>query len=158
MQRRQAATFIESFFTSESPLSAKEACNLQGLHSIMHRWSKCACLCIKEVTPRIYRLFQQSPWWHHYTASQPEPEDYFTALLYRKDVFKPAGSFQVHPFTNSIMGKHSIPSVYASCHGPMLTPYLCLVFFFVLESGLAVYAHLQIRSQRDLTFSVHNCN
>lgn len=61
---------------------------------------------MQEVTQRIYHLFQQSPWWHRYGASQPAAQPYFTALLYRKDTFKPAGPFQSHDFSNSSMGKH----------------------------------------------------
>ena len=60
---------------------------------------------MQEVTQRIYHLFQQSPWWHRYAASQPVAQPYFTALLYRKDSFTPAGSFQSHDFSNSAMGK-----------------------------------------------------
>ncbi len=63
------------------------------------------CVTMQEVTQRIYHLFQQSPWWHKYAASQPAAQPYFTALLYRKDTFKPAGSFQSHDFSNSAMGK-----------------------------------------------------
>ena len=60
---------------------------------------------MQEVTQRIYHLFQQSSWWHRYAASQPAAQPYFTALLYRKDTFTPAGSFQSHDFSNSAMGK-----------------------------------------------------
>ncbi|KAL0023025.1 hypothetical protein WJX79_000732 [Trebouxia sp. C0005] len=62
-------------------------------------------ICFQEVTQRIYHLFQQSPWWHRYAASQPAAQPYFTALLYRKDTFTPAGSFQSHDFSNSAMGR-----------------------------------------------------
>ncbi|KAL3149297.1 hypothetical protein ABBQ32_002110 [Trebouxia sp. C0010 RCD-2024] len=73
-------------------------------------------LCFQEVTPRIYHLFQQSPWWYRYTASQQQPQPYFTVLLYRKDVFRPAESFQLHPFTNSAMGR-SVLSIQGTVHG-----------------------------------------
>lgn len=62
-------------------------------------------ICFQEVTQRIYHLFQQSPWWHRYAASRPAAQPYFTALLYRKDTFTPAGSFQSHDFSNSAMGR-----------------------------------------------------
>ena len=77
---------------------------------------------IQEVTPRIYHLFQQSPWWHRYAASYQQPQPYFTMLLYRKDVFKPAQSFQLHPFTTSAMG--TFPSEYT--RGPAVAQVGCL--------------------------------
>ena len=70
-------------------------------------WVLTRGLCCQEVTPRIYHLFKQSPWWHRYTASQPQPQPYFTVLLSRKDMFTPAASFQLHPFMNSAMGKQA---------------------------------------------------
>lgn len=76
-----------------------------------NRWPRCSPLTrlhfhMQEVTPRIYHLFQQSPWWHRYASSPQQPQPYFTSLLYRKDVFKSSESFQLHPFTRSAMGKH----------------------------------------------------
>ncbi len=99
---------------------------------------------MQEVTQLIYHLFQQSPWWHRYAASQPAAQPYFTALLYRKDSFKPAGSFQSHDFSNSAMGKvlsvellqswqvqmcmHTVHSIDIAANAILAVCLLCLLY------------------------------
>ncbi|PSC75334.1 Endonuclease exonuclease phosphatase family isoform B [Micractinium conductrix] len=64
-------------------------------------------VCLQEVTPHIYHLFQRSPWWPAYYASNcPAGAPYFTTLLALRDAVQgAAGSFAEIPYENSIMGR-----------------------------------------------------
>lgn len=89
---------------------------MSAIGEIIHEHDYPHFICFQEVTQNIYHLFQQSPWWHRYAASLPAPQPYFTALFYRKDTFKPNGSFQTHQFANSAMGR-SILSIGGAVQG-----------------------------------------
>jgi hypothetical protein len=62
-------------------------------------------VCLQEVTPLIYRLLAESPWWRCYHASPCPPDvPYFTALLSHSSV-QPRGACRELPFENSAMGE-----------------------------------------------------
>ncbi|KAI3428797.1 hypothetical protein D9Q98_007616 [Chlorella vulgaris] len=62
-------------------------------------------VCLQEVTPLIYRLLAESPWWRCYHASPCPPDvPYFTALLSHSSV-QPRGACRELPFENSAMGR-----------------------------------------------------
>ncbi|EXB55118.1 Tyrosyl-DNA phosphodiesterase 2 [Morus notabilis] len=62
-------------------------------------------ICFQEVTPNIYKIFQQSSWWRAYDCSVPMQmalsRPYFCMQLSKL----PVKSFSCRPFGNSIMGR-----------------------------------------------------
>ncbi|KAI3939362.1 hypothetical protein MKW98_022230 [Papaver atlanticum] len=61
-------------------------------------------ICLQEVTPTIYQIFQQSSWWKVYRCSvsyEMVNKPYFCMQLSKL----PTKSFSCKPFSNSIMGR-----------------------------------------------------
>ncbi|KAK6932292.1 Endonuclease/exonuclease/phosphatase [Dillenia turbinata] len=62
-------------------------------------------ICLQEVTPHIYEIFEQSSWWKSYRCSvsseMAKTRGYFCMLLSKL----PVKSFNNKPFANSIMGR-----------------------------------------------------
>lgn len=62
-------------------------------------------ICLQEVTPSIYAIFQQSGWWKVYKCSVSN-EMAFTRPYFCMQLSKlPVKSFKCNPFRNSIMGR-----------------------------------------------------
>lgn len=96
VHRRRAACCVQSMSPSLPP-------SLPTSGASFHRLS---VSFVQEVTPHIYHLFQRSPWWPAYYASNcPAGAPYFTTLLALRDAVQgAAGSFAEIPYENSIMG------------------------------------------------------
>ncbi|XP_078428702.1 uncharacterized protein LOC144700961 [Wolffia australiana] len=62
-------------------------------------------ICLQEVTPNIYKVFQASAWWNDYACSVPwkmaTEKPYFCMQLSKL----PVKSFRSEPFNNTIMGR-----------------------------------------------------
>lgn len=56
------------------------------------------------MTQNIYSLMSSAPWWRRYTASPRLEQNYFTALLFRRDAVGSAQPFLLRTFPNSGMG------------------------------------------------------
>ncbi|CAL1397594.1 unnamed protein product [Linum trigynum] len=62
-------------------------------------------ICLQEVTPEIFEIFQRSTWWKTYrcnlSSETPSSSAYFCMQLSKL----PVKSFSIRPFWNSIMGR-----------------------------------------------------
>ncbi|CAN1326593.1 Tyrosyl-DNA phosphodiesterase 2, partial [Linum perenne] len=62
-------------------------------------------ICLQEVTPDIYDIFQRSNWWKTYRCSLSSADASSSAYFCMQLSKLPVKSFNIRPFRNSIMGR-----------------------------------------------------
>ncbi|CAA7409137.1 unnamed protein product [Spirodela intermedia] len=62
-------------------------------------------ICLQEVTPNIYKIFQASSWWKSYECSVPREMAAMRVYFCMQMSKLPVKAFKCQPFGNSIMGR-----------------------------------------------------